>query len=169
MYISTYIHYYKTKLNIVKKSITLLLFASVIVSCNTKTTEQEKTSSPLVGTWHLFSGTTIAKNDTVVTDYTKGQEMIKIINDSHFAFARHDLSKGKDTTNVIFGSGAGRYTLNGDQYTEYLDYCNAREWEGHTFNFTVTISNDTLIQKGIEKIEAEGIDRMIIEKYVKVK
>ena len=44
-----------------------------------------------------------------------------------------------------------------------------REWEGHSFNFTVTISNDTLIQKGIEKVENLGIDRLIIEKYVRVK
>ena len=95
--------------------------------------------------------------------------MIKIINDSHFAFLRHDLNKGKDSVKAIYSSGGGRYTLSGNQYTEQLDYCDAREWEGHVFNFTVTIKNDTLIQHGIEKIEKLGIDRVIIERYIRVK
>ncbi len=42
---------------------------------------------PIQGTWQLITGITITKNDTVITDYTKGQKMIKIINDSHFSFS----------------------------------------------------------------------------------
>ncbi|HKZ68280.1 MAG TPA: hypothetical protein VJ111_18055, partial [Chitinophagaceae bacterium] len=70
---------------------------------------------------------------------------------------------------AIFDSGAGRYTLTGDQYTEYLDYCNYREWEGSSFHFKVSVKNDTLIQSGTEKVENAGIDRIIIEKYFRVK
>ncbi len=33
--------------------------------------------SSLQGTWKLLSGTTIQGKDTVHTDYTQGQEMIK--------------------------------------------------------------------------------------------
>lgn len=54
-------------------------------------------------------------------------------------------------------------------YTENLDYCTAREWEGNTFKFNVTIRNDTLIQTGVEKIEKSGINRLNIEKYLKIK
>ena len=56
------------------------------------------------GTWKLYSGTTITKGDTVVTDYTKGQQMIKIINKTHFAFMRHDLTNGKEA-NPVFEAG----------------------------------------------------------------
>ncbi len=140
-----------------------------MVSCADTNTEQEKPASTIKGTWELFSGTTIEKDDTVVADYTKDQQMIKIINDTHFSFLRHDLNKGKDSSNAIYSSGGGRYSLAGDQYTEYLDYCDYREWEGHVFNFTVAIKNDTLIQRGVEKIEKAGIDRLIIEKYIRVK
>lgn len=93
--------------------------------------------------------------------------MIKIINATHFAFLKHDLTHGKDS--AIYESGAGKYTLEGNQYTEHLDFCNAREWEGHNFQFTVTISNDTLLQTGIEKLENLGVNRLIIEKYARVK
>lgn len=128
----------------------------------------QQTPSPIIGTWKLLSGTTIAKTDTVVTDYTKDQSMIKIINGTHFAFLRHDLHAPKDSS-AHFDAGGGSYTLNGDQYTEHLDYYNDRNWEGKSFNFTVTFQNDTLIQKGIEKVEGAGVDRLIIEKYIRVK
>ena len=93
--------------------------------------------------------------------------MIKIINNSHFAFMQHDLNTPKDSSNN-FDAGGGRYTLTGDQYTEHLDYYKDRNWEGKTFSFTVSIQNDTLTQKGIEKVDKEGIDRIIIEKYVRL-
>ena len=146
-----------------------MLAVSMICSCSDTSSPSKQSTNPITGTWELLSGTTIVKDDTTVTDYTKGQQMIKIINASHFAFFRHDLNKGKDSVNAIYSSGGGRYTLTGDQYTEQLDYCDAREWEGHVFNFKVTIDNDTLIQQGIEKIETLGIDRLILEKYVRSK
>jgi hypothetical protein len=145
-----------------------ILVTLLLVSCRTNTEKAESTGLNIVGSWELVSGTTIVKNDTTVTDYTRGQKMIKIINATHFAFLRHDLNKGKDSS-AVFVAGGGRYELKDDQYTEYLDYCNAREWEGHTFPFKVSVNNDTLIQAGREKVEAAGIDRVIIEKYRKVK
>ena len=124
-------------------------------------------SSPINGTWQLISGTIITKGSSSVTDYTKGQQMIKIINDSHFAFLSHDLNPPADSSNH-FDAGGGSYTLSGDQYIEHLDYYKDRNWEGKTFTFTVTVQNDTLTQKGIEKVDKEGIDRIIIEKYVRL-
>ena len=153
-----------------KKEIGFIITIALLASCNTPSnnTEKKKTDVTIEGTWELISGTTIVKDDTTFTDYTKGQKMIKIINATHFAFLRHDLNKGKDSS-AVFDSGAGRYTLTGDQYTEYLDYCNYREWEGHSFNFKVSVKNDTLIQSGTEKVEEAGIDRVIVEKYTRVK
>src|SRR6202000_2941895 len=104
-----------------------------------------------------ISGTTITKGMSQVTDYTKGQSFIKIVGDSHFAFLKHDLNPPKDSSNH-FDAGGGSYTLEGNKYTEHLDYYVDRNWEGKTFDFTVSISNDTLIQRGLEKVEKEGID-----------
>jgi len=140
-------------------------------SCNT-TVENAATDpsvNPINGTWKLLTATVIEKGDTIVTDYTKDRSFIKIINDSHFAFIQHDLNKGKDSAAAVFSAGAGTYSLKDSLYTERLEYCNAREWEGHDFPFTISISNDTLIQSGVEKIVSEGIDRINTEKYVRVK
>ena len=141
-----------------------------LFSCGGPAAKKDSATSPTLieGTWKLVSGTTIVKNDTSFTDYTKNQEMIKVINATHFAFLRHDLLGGKDST-AVFESGGGIYSLVNDQYTEHLQYCSQREWEGHDFQFTVKVSNDTLIQQGVEKVENAGVDRLIIERYARVK
>ena len=132
------------------------------------TSNSASTKLPLTGTWKLVKATLIEKGDTTITDYTRNISFIKIINDSHFAFLSHDLKKGKDSV-ASYSSGGGTYELRDSAYTEHLEYCTAREWEGHDFTFNVSVANDTLIQSGREKIESEGIDRINIEKYVRVK
>ncbi|MEA5461186.1 hypothetical protein VB796_19135 [Arcicella sp. LKC2W] len=149
-----------------KKIFSIIVISSLIISC--KTESKQNASSSILGTWALVSGTIIEKGDTTFTDYTKDKNAIKIINDTHFSFLNHDLNKGKDST-ASFGAGGGKYTLVGDKYTEFLEYCNAREWENNKFEFTVTVKNDTLIQTGVEKIDSIGVNRLNIEKYVKVK
>jgi hypothetical protein len=126
------------------------------------------TSNPMTGTWQLISGTLIQNGDTSVSDATGNVSFIKIINDSHFAFLQHDKSKGRDSA-AVFGAGGGSYSLKDSIYTEHLEYCTAREWEGNDFTFTIIIKGDTLIQQGIEKVESEGVNRMNIEKYVRFK
>jgi hypothetical protein len=149
-----------------KTNFILILLITLCIACSDK---KESAKVPLPGTWQLVSGTIIEKGDTTVTDYTKKNSMIKVINATHFSFLNHDLQKGKDSTNNVFVAGGGRYTLTGDQYTEFLEYCSAREWEGHDFQFNVQVKNDTLIQTGTEKLEELGIERLNIEKYVRVK
>jgi len=157
MTVSLYIYYMKYK------HLPLLSLLGLLLSCNT----EPSTALRLNGTWRLVSGTTITKGVSTVTDYTKESTMLKIINDTHFAFLKHDLNSPKDSSNH-FDAGGGSYTLTGDKYTEHLDYYSDRNWEGKTFPFTVSISNDTLIQRGMEKVEAANIDREIIERYVRV-
>lgn len=152
----------KTKISIAA------IFSVILISCKEKTETAALTAvdTPIKGTWKLLTGTLIENGDTTITDYTKDLSFIKIINDSHFAFLQHNIAGKQDPS---FSAGGGRYSLKGDQYTEHLEYCSAREWENHDFAFTMTISGDTLIQSGIEKIEKEGINRVNTEKYVRVK
>ena len=153
-----------------KIQFTLLLICTMLLSCGVKNQmdRSKQASFPIIGTWKLISGTTIEKGDTTVIDYTKKMSFIKIINDTHFAFLNHDLKKGKDSA-ATFSAGGGSYTLKENVYTEHLEYCNDRQWEGNDFLFTINIQNDTLIQNGVEKVDAAGINRINIEKYSRLK
>ena len=152
------------------KLIAFTLVSLVLLSCGAGTNEStSKTSAkPIAGTWRLLKGVLVEKGNATVTDYTKDVSFIKILNDTHFAFLQHDLKKGKDSA-AVFVAGGGRYSLNDSTYTEHLEYCSAREWEGNDFTFTITLKGDTLVQHGVEKVEGTGVNRINTETYVRVK
>jgi len=129
--------------------------------------EKQSTSS-LEGTWQLISATSTEKDSTFST-FNPKVKMVKIINASHFAFLSHDITGAKDSTRAAYTAGGGTYTLKDSLYSENLEYFIDPQWENHKFEFVVKIQNDTLVQKGVEKLEKLGIDRVIVEKYVRLK
>lgn len=149
------------------KLLLTVLAAAMVTGCKVDV-KTDLPSLPLKGTWRLVSATLVENNTPTTTDYTTGKKFIKIINDTHFSFLLHDLNKGADST-ALYSSGGGSYTLKDSTYTEHLEFCSDRAWEQHDFTFTITIHNDTLVQKGIEKIEGTNINRMNIETYVREK
>nr|WP_231403239.1 lipocalin-like domain-containing protein [Hymenobacter guriensis] len=150
-------------------SAALALLLGSLGSCTSETEKAPKAHDiPIMGTWRLIGSMVIEKGDTVSAVSNKTESFVKIINDSHFAFLHHDISKGKGST-AVFAAGGGRYTLKDGKYTEHLEYCSARNWEGNDFVFTVTLKNDTLTQSGVEKVASIGVDRVNIERYVRVK
>ncbi|UFH52368.1 hypothetical protein [Spirosoma sp. KNUC1025] len=144
-----------------KHLLTSILALFALSACETKPKQL-----PLVGTWELISATT-TENDSTFSTFDASHKMIKLINDSHFAFLNHKLNTAKDSSSE-FSAGGGKYTLVDSVYTEHLDYFNDKAWENNKFEFVVKIANDTLIQKGIEKVDKLGIDHIIIEKYKRV-
>ncbi|MCD2421708.1 hypothetical protein LQ567_02975 [Niabella pedocola] len=148
--------------------IAVAFICTLVISCAQETKEKiEQAGPPINGTWKLLSGTLIENGDTTITDYTKDRSFIKIINNSHFAFLHHGLENGKDS--AVFSAGGGAYTLKDSVYTEHLEYCNARDWEGNDFSFIVSIHQDTLVQQGIEKVAGSNVNRYNIETYIRVK
>ncbi|HEY2349881.1 MAG TPA: hypothetical protein VGH64_12735 [Puia sp.] len=152
----------------------LLTFAAIILlslqgcDINQEKDKAAAPANPMIGTWELVTGTTIQGKDTTTTDYTKGKKFLKIINGTHFSFVGHDLSKGKDSAS-FYTSGAGTYTISDSMYTEHLQFCSDRAWEGNDFVFTVSFQNDMLTQTGIEKIDSIKVNRLNIERYMRVK
>ena len=146
-----------------KSALISLLFIHTLFSCNPK-----ESTSPLVGTWELVSATTTEK-DTTFSTFDATHKMIKMLNATHFAFLNHAVDRTKDSSATAFSAGGGRYTLADSTYTEHLEYFTDKAWENHDFPFTIALSGDTLMQRGVEKIEKLGIDRVIVEKYIRVK
>ncbi|PKK34936.1 hypothetical protein BWI96_19650 [Siphonobacter sp. SORGH_AS_0500] len=122
----------------------------------------------LKGSWELVAAQKIEAGKTTSDDLS-GRKMIKILNDTHFSFLNHDLKAGKDSSTAFFAGGGGTYTWQGDQYTEHVEYCSYRPYEGKSFQFTVEFRQDTLIQTGKEEIKELGINHTIVEKYIRVK
>lgn len=135
-----------------------VFFLLTLWSCNRNNSEPV-----IVGTWELVSAKTITK-DSVFSSVHPNERMIKIFNQTHFSFLRHDIHKGKDSL-AVFVAGGGKYTLKDTNYTEYLEYLNYRDWEGKVFNFTATVKKDTLVIEGVEKIDELGVNHKIIEVY----
>jgi len=148
-----------------KANSTLILIAVIFMFCGCNA---KQTDAPITGTWELISATTTEK-DTSFSTFDPTHKMIKIINSNHFAFLNHAINRGKDTSAAAFTAGGGPYTLVDSVYTEHLDYFIDKAWENNKFPFVVKIIDDTLIQKGVEKVDKLGIDRVIIEKYKRVK
>jgi len=150
------------------KLLCLLICPLLIMSCKQNTGTAGAGTLPLQGSWQLVTGITITGKDSTITDYTQKRSFIKIINNTHFAFLQHDLAGGKDSANASFTAGGGKYQLSDSTYTEHLEYCSDRQWENHDFTFTISIRNDTLVQQGVEKVESAGVNRINIEKYVRI-
>jgi hypothetical protein len=148
------------------RNILMLLAVLSLFSCVNKDARKKGSDLDIQGTWQLLSATTIENGTSQTTDYSGKLKMIKMFNNTHFAFLKHSLNP-KDTSS--FDAGGGSYVLDKDDYTEHLEYYKNKDWEGKTFKFKLAIHKDTLIQKGIERVEKAGVDRIIIEKYIKVK
>ncbi|MBS1524760.1 MAG: hypothetical protein JST19_03865 [Bacteroidetes bacterium] len=146
----------------------LIIPAALVALASGKPNVPASTESPLNGSWRLVSSKSIVKKDTTDTSPKKGLETIKLYNDDHFAFFTHNTDK---SVPAAYDSGAGTYTLNGENYTEHLKYCSEREWENHDFNFTLTVKGDTMQQRGVEKVDSGSvhIDHIIIETYARIK
>lgn len=138
--------------------------ALLLLSC-----QGSEPQSGLDGTYKTVENTTIKGKDTIFFQVDPTMtEMIKRFNVNNFAFFNHDLNTGQDNTS-LFVSGAGTYSWDGDKYSENLDCCIFRPWEGKQFDFKLQINGDTLIQEGLEEIPELGINEYITEKYVRIK
>ena len=144
-----------------KNLITLLIILFVFIGCNQK--QVSKPQMNIEGTWKMVYAE-IVENDSLKLKNLSNTTFIKIINKSHFSFFNQEKNGIKN-----FYSGAGLYQLKNNNYTETLQFTTVEAIKNHQFSFQIKIKGDTLIQSGLEKVEAAGINRRIVEKYIKIK
>ena len=149
-----------------KRKLFPFLIILATISCrqvNENPTEAEEQSNAIQGSWKLVYAE-IRENDSLqVTDLSE-IEFMKIMNKDHFAF--FNQRKGSDEN---FLAGGGSYSFDGENYVETLDFVNVKSLRGHQFPFKVEVKGDSLIQRGHENVPEAGLDRYILEKYVRIK
>jgi hypothetical protein len=101
-----------------------------------QTSGSQATKSPLEGTWEMVSG----------QEWPKGIRDIKMISGGHFIWVAYDTVKRKPVY-----VGGGTYILNGNSYTEHVDFMSeeiSAGIAGKDQPFTVKVDGDTLTQTG---------------------
>ena len=144
------------------RKLVLLIILLTFYNCQQKKASI-LTKNKIEGSWKMVYAEMI-ENDSLKLKDLSNTTFIKIINRSHFSFFNQE-----NTGNKNFYSGAGSYILKDNNYKETLEFTTVEAIKNHQFSFQIEIKGDTLIQSGIEKVEAAGINRQIVEKYIKLK
>jgi len=141
-----------------------ILISLIIICSFSKCTQKTSliTSNTIEGTWKMVYAE-IIEDGIIKPKDLSNTTFIKIINKSHFSFFNQENFGNKN-----FYSGAGTYSLKGNNYKETLNFTTVAALKNHQFSFNITTKGDTLIQTGIEKVSAAGINRYITEKYIKL-
>ncbi|WNJ18167.1 hypothetical protein [Pontibacter sp. G13] len=149
-------------MHVISKVACLLVMALSMLACQPSSNGDARSQSPIVGTWQLVYGE-IREGDSVQIKDLSETTFLKIINPTHFAF--FNQHEGSSTG---FYGGGGTWKLEGDRYVERLNLIEPVSIRGHEFPFTVEFRGDTLVQYGHEEVPEAGIDRDIVEKYLRV-
>jgi hypothetical protein len=133
----------------------------------------------LEGTWELVEAKYSPPDPT-----SKSAEwrQIKIITKTHWAFLSQKREPPKVTglTNdsellaaaKAFGAGGGTYTLDGDTYTERIQFFNTPNYVGIAVPFKIKWEGDEWIQTGTFPVKSLGLggsDMELYERYRRVK
>ncbi len=142
-----------------KNLLLLVILGFSLFRCSTNETPKP---NKIMGTWKMVYAEIMENDSLKIKDLTH-THFIKIINNSHFSFFNQEKNSAEN-----FYGGGGTYTLHGNDYVETLSFTSVEALKNHQFPFIVEFKGDTLVQSGVEEIEAAGIKQNIIEKYIKI-
>lgn len=139
-----------------------------------------KTNIDITGTWEIESAYIEIDGEKIST-VDPSRKMIKIFSDRTFTFFSRDINrenfKGHTPTNEeivraynSLDAGFGEYKLEGNKYTETIEYCTHPNYEGKTITFDISINNNKLFQQGRYPLVDLGLgdkDAYIIETYIR--
>ncbi len=122
----------------------------------------------LVGSWQLMHEEIRINGKTIPTFNPATHKMMKLFNDTHFAFVSNGDKRPRFTSYQLtpeekviafenFGGGGGRYTFADGYLTEHIEYMNYPNYEGESIRFKITIDGDTMIQEGDYPITKLGL------------
>jgi len=108
----------------------------------------------LCGTWELVSVKWARTDGTSGEDTKADTPSMKVINHTHFSLTRKNADE--------FAGHAGRYTLEGDSYTEHIQQASNRYIVGQSFTFKSEVIGDTWrISGSVEDLKLEEVWRRV--------
>ena len=132
-------------------SISLVLLVTLFVSCAT-----EK-KNKLEGVWELVSAKSTSP-DTTIEITQADWKQIKVVTKSHFVWIGQEPNRAKFLKGGIdsellaaaktFGAGGGTYTLEGDTYTEHIEFFLEPNYVDTSIPFKCQIEGDQWIHSG---------------------
>ena len=137
----------------------LSLFLVFIFLLSSTVNAQEK-KNPIEGTWEMISGKLSSPDTTYLFPVTEYDRQIMMNSRTHTLWIRQDTSR-QDA--VWFGGG--KYTLEGDKYTELIETFFNPKCIGKWYTATMKVKGDTLIQSGIWPAKKYGIGEYDMDLY----
>ena len=138
---------------------------------------QEK-PGPLEGAWELVDAQYTPADAAFSLDKTR---QIKILTSTHWAFLSQDRSPAAPATGgdaaqsaaaSTFAAGGGTYKLDGDTYTEHIEFFAAPKFVGTSIIFKIKWDGDEWVQTGTLPLKALGLsdhDVALQERYRRIK
>ena len=138
----------------------------------------QQKASPLEGAWELVDAKYTPADPAISLSRYR---QIKILTGTHWAFLSQDRSAPKMTSwndaellaaAKTFSAGGGTYTLQGDAYTEHVEFFNTPNFVGASLKFKIKWDGDEWIQTGTLPLKALGMgdkDMELYERYRRVK
>jgi hypothetical protein len=112
-------------------------------NCQTTVTNNANSGAAHLGTWKLASYKYSTSGNFVPV--AKGDQHIKLITETHFMWAETDSA-----TRKVSGMAGGTYTLNGNTYTESIDFgIDMDNYLGRNQTFTILVEGDLLFLSGV--------------------
>jgi len=162
------------------KTIPVLLACIAVVLCLTLLGCDSGKQNRVEGAWELVTVKETSPDTTI--DYSKtGLRQIKIITKTHFAFLNQKTGDEKFTGEgtdeqllkraKTFYAGGGTYSLDGDSYTEHIEFFSNPNFVGMSIPFKIKIEGDRLIQTGTMPYKAAGLrdrDINLYEEYRRI-
>lgn len=147
----------KRPFNSIIAIIVLLVSAFTILSCTGGIKNTNNTVS-IEGTWQGASYK-YGFGQSNFNDFTKNQPHIKLITENYFTWVAYDSVSKK-----VFSAGGGRYSLEGDTLTEWIDFGLGMDaYLGRKQTFIVKTAGDMLFLSGFlsDSLKIEEIWRKV--------